>query len=78
MDVSHDGSTDKDVLYGALWRISGQQTQMAGSREVSCGRAMWRMTSPQRRGDAYHVRVLELLDDGDVVELDVEVLVHAL
>lgn len=28
--------------------------------------------------DRAHVRVLELLDDGDVVELDVEILVHAL
>jgi hypothetical protein len=30
------------------------------------------------RSETYHVRVLELVDDGDVLELDVEELVHAL
>lgn len=36
------------------------------------------MTLSVRRGPTYKMRVLELLDDLDVVELDVEVLVHAL
>jgi hypothetical protein len=65
MDVSHNTSSDEDVLNRALlrWRISS--ALMFHSLFISS------LLS-------YHVRVLEVVQYGDIVELDVEVLVDAL
>lgn len=63
VDVADDGAADEDVFDGAL----------GGGARVSRG-ALGR----RRRSGTYQVRILELVEDGNVVELDVEVLVDAL
>jgi hypothetical protein len=65
MDVSHDTSSDEDVLNRALfrWRIS--------SALIFPSLFISNLLS-------YHVGVLEVVQDSNIVELDVEVLVDAL
>jgi hypothetical protein len=65
MDVSHDASSNEDVLNRALlrWRISSALMfpSLFTSNLLS-----------------YHVGVLEVVQNSNIVELDVEVLVDAL
>jgi hypothetical protein len=65
MDVSHDASSDEDILNRALLRRRISSALIFPSLFVS------NLLS-------YHVRVLEVVQNGDIVELDVEVLVDAL
>jgi hypothetical protein len=65
MDVSHDASSNEDVLNRALlrWRISSALMfpSLFTSNLLS-----------------YHVGVLEVVQNSNIVELDVKVLVDAL
>lgn len=65
MDVSHDASSDEDILDRTLlrWRIPSALVSffLLGSGLLS-----------------YHVRVLEVVHNGNIIELDVEVLVDTL
>jgi hypothetical protein len=65
MDVSHDASSDEDILDRALLRLHISSALMSPSLIIS-------------NLFSYHVRVLEVVQNGDIVELDVEVLVDAL
>lgn len=65
MDVSHDASSDEDILDRALLRWHISSALMSPSLVIS-------------NLFSYHVRVLEVVQNGDIVELDVEVLVDAL
>jgi hypothetical protein len=65
MDVSHDASSDEDILDRALLRLHISSALMSPSLIIS-------------NLFSYHVRVLEVVQNGDIVELDVKVLVDAL
>jgi len=65
VDVTHDATADEDVLDGAL---PFTRPLMRGKLNLS----------REDRGKRYQMGVLDVVDDRDVIQLDVEVLVHAL
>ena len=76
MNISHDRAADEDVLDRAL----AVAPSVLGI-SISPPKAVFTRGKEQTWEDAtptYQVRVLELLQDLDIIELDVEVLVDAL